>query len=160
MTYDETDWWKAILRHLMFLRRKCLELDPECKYSSYKTSNHLTSYRFPSVEFWGKFDIDTWVLGDIPFDEMVRFPAMCDPEEGNVCDGREGSHMVRRGSKGRSFLVNLGYLERVDLYEEVCIRNIGPDRFSMYLSGSYIPLSRYDVKEDIPLWYSMIPNVL
>jgi hypothetical protein len=160
LKYHESDAWKAIMSHLMYLRRKCLELDPIGKYSAYKTSSHLTNYRFPPKDSWGAVDIDTWIIGDIGIDEMVRFPAMSDPRDGDSCDGRKYSVLVRRGSKARSFLTKLKYLDKIELFEEVSLRSAGPARFSQYLGGNYVPVNEYQIIEDIPAWLSFVPNVL
>jgi hypothetical protein len=88
--------------------------------------------------------------------EKVRFPKYGGAGESGSCDGRAGSVMIRNQSRGRSFLVRMGYLEAEMLYDEFSVADIGLDFFTILLGGSYSPVMRYVVIRDIPTWYAQI----
>jgi hypothetical protein len=161
LRYDEDSIvWKSILKHLMFLRRHCLRLDPQGKHSMYQSSSHLTHYRFPRPDLWGVMSIEDWIQEDIGFDEMVKFPSFWQREEDGSCDGRAGSEMIRRGSKARSVLEKLGYIRQESLFDEVSIASVGIDAFKVYLSGNYISFSRFKFMKDVPSWWTFVPKAL
>jgi len=161
LTYrDDDPAWKSILRHLMFLKRKCVESDPKGIHSMFRSSDIITRYEFPRPGTWGRFDVDSWVMSDMSYDRVVRFPAMGDVEIEGSCDGRIGSSMVRRGTKARSFLEKTGYLSREDRFDDVSIRSVGPDIFARYLASDYTSINTYHVIRDIPSWFIHVPGAL
>ncbi|QMP84022.1 hypothetical protein [Cryphonectria parasitica ambivirus 1] len=161
LCYDSDDVsWKSILKHLMFLRRLCIAEDPDFEHSMFMNSSYLTKYRFPPPETWGKMPITDWVVGDIMYDEVIRFPMKGERESEGGCDGRVGSEMLRMGSKARGCLVKLGYLEEEKMFDDVSVKLVGLDLFLEYLGGRYRSISKFVVVKDIPGWVAQVPSSL
>jgi hypothetical protein len=161
LKYDEDDIvWKSILKHLMYMRRRCLRMDPDGQHSMYKSSDYLTHYRFPKPDSWGVMSVDEWIIDDFSYDEVVKFPSMWCREDEGTCDGRVGSVMIRQGSKARGLLEKLGYVEKVDLFDSVSMKDVGPEIFAKYVSGDYMSFSEYTVVKDVPVWWTYVPKAL
>jgi hypothetical protein len=149
-----------IVVHLMHLVRLIRERDPIGEYSEVGRSNYKTHYRLPPVCEWGNVRYLDWCLGEIGYDEQVRFPKCGGAEEEGSCDGRAGSLMVRTQSKCRSFLERMGYLESNMLYDEFSVQDIGSDMFRELMEGMYQPVMEYSIVTNIPTWYAQIRGAL
>lgn len=158
---DVDDHSHAILLHLSYLRRLLRERDPSGDFSEIGRSSAKTHYRIPPYAILGQIKYIDWFVGEIDYYERVRFPKFggCIEDEGS-CDGRAGSIMTRIQSKGRSFLVRMGYLSVEMLYDEFSVSDVGLDMFRELLSGQYSPIMRYTVVRDIPTWYAQIRKTL
>jgi hypothetical protein len=142
------------------MRRRCLRMDPDGQHSMYKSSDYLTHYRFPKPDSWGVMSVDEWIIDDFSYDEVVKFPSMWCREDEGTCDGRVGSVMIRQGSKARGLLEKLGYVEKVDLFDSVSMKDVGPEIFAKYVSGDYMSFSEYTVVKDVPVWWTYVPKAL
>jgi len=148
-----------IADHIQFLVKEIRRLDPKGEHSPFAKSDIHTQYRLPSVKDWGIIDYEDWILDELAYDQEVRFLKQ-GGEESNYCDGLCGSEMVRESNARRSFLEKMGYLVREDLFDLVSIAQIGMDEMKIYLLGNYRTVCRFRVVEDIPSWYSLIPDTL
>lgn len=146
--------------HLAYLRRLLLEKDPTGEYSEIGRSNLKTFYRIPPISLIGKTRYIDWLSGEIDYYEKVRFPKFGGADEKGSCDGREGSVMIRTQSRGRSFLVRMGFLSSDMLYDEFSVEDIGLDLFKELLEGRYSPVMEYLVIRTIPTWYAQIHETL
>jgi hypothetical protein len=149
-----------VFRHCHYLTDEMKRIDPEFEHAIFGRSDLNARYALPAIEYWGKLECEEWMMGSLDFYEEIRFLAMgC---SGNIedCDGRAGAVMERTGSKARSMLEKMGYLEREDLFETVSIALYGIDVMLCYLKGQYKPRYQYRVVKDIPSWWSVIPNAL
>jgi hypothetical protein len=150
----------AIMIHLAYLKRLLLEKDPTGEFSDIGRSNLKTYYRIPPMSLLGYTRYIDWLVGEMDFYEKVKFPKFGGADEKDSCDGREGSIMVRHQSRSRSFLVRMGYLRSVMLYDEFSISDIGLDLFRELLEGRYSPVMEYLVIRTIPTWYAQIHETL
>lgn len=149
-----------IVIHIAFLCRLLREKDSDGRYSEVGRSNYRTFYRLPPVELWGRIRYVKWLVGEVGFDELVRFPRLGGADEPGVCDGRAGSHMYAQQSKARSFLCRMGYMEGEMLYDEFSINMLGLEEFQTLLEGQYTPTMKYSILVDIPVWYTHVPNAI
>jgi len=153
------DDYKALVAHVRFLQTELIRKDPKGEHAPIARSGYRSRYHLPAVDTWGKVTYREWLLGDLEYDEVVRFLRQ-GGEDGVLCDGRLGSEMVKETSKGRSFLTKMGYLREEMLFDEVSLEMIGIDQMRIYLAGEYKAVKHYYVLRDIPAWYAQLPNVL
>jgi len=157
---DIEDDSQAIMVHLAYLKRLLLDKDPAGDYSGIGRSSLKTFYRIPPVAILGQTRYIDWLLGEIDFYEKVKFPKYGGSDERDRCDGRAGSVMIRTQSRSRSFLVRMGYMRSVMLYDEFSISDIGLELFRELLEGKYSPVMEYLVIRTIPTWYAQIHETL
>jgi len=150
-----------VVIHLAYLRRLLREKDETGRFSELGRSNHRTHYHLPPVDLWGKVKYVDWAMREeIGYFDAIRFPQYGGADEAGSCDGRAGSIMVREQSRGRSFLVRMGYMFASMCYEEHSMSSVGEDFFRELLEGNYTPVMEYTIERDIPIWYALIRNTL
>jgi hypothetical protein len=158
---DEEHETYPIVQHLRYLVRMLKERDKDGKFSECGRSGYRTHYRLPPVEYWGTGSYVDWIVGEIDYYEPVRFPKYGGGDAiYEICDGRAGSVMFRTQSKGRSFLIRMGFLTSEMLYDEFSVAEIGLDFFRILLDGRYSPVMKYTVVRNIPTWYAHVPGTL
>lgn len=157
----DEDGITLLSRHCHYLTARMKVMDPEFKHAPHARSNLNTRYQLPPVDLWGRLEYEDWLIDTLNSDEVIRFLARSATADGEeVCDGRVGSMMERPGTKARSMLEAMGYVERTEIFEEFSIGDIGVDLMKEYLSGMYIPRYSYKVVRTIPVWWSSIPGAL
>jgi hypothetical protein len=150
----------VLSRHVFHLIDEMRRQDPSGTYSPHSSSGSRFGYRLPPTVEWGVTDYETWFVDSLDWMQKIRFMKKGGADEDGSCDGRVGSTMVRETSKGRSFLEKMGYLERVELYDEVSLADVGKEEMKEYVDGDYSAVCEYYVKKEIPSWYCRIPRTL
>lgn len=161
ISYSNTDpsYMSMLVIHVRFLLRRVREMDPEGLHAPFARGSNSTPYLTLPNELWGVMDYQQWLLDDLWNDEEIRFLSRGGGDS-EMCDGRIGSVMRKDQSKGRSFLVKLGYLRSERLYDVVSLSQIGREEMKVYIDGDYTALERYEVVRTIPSWYATLPRVL
>jgi len=151
--------FSALVAHIRFLQARIIEQDPKGDFAPIARSGTVSRYHLPPVELWGQVEYQDWLIGDLGYDEVVRFMKLGGGDFEN-CDGRCGSEMVKASSQGRSFLVKMGYLQETMLFDDVSLEMVGEGMMRTYLEGKYHSVKHYYVLRDIPCWYAALPDVL
>jgi hypothetical protein len=138
--------------HVRFILREIRRQDPDGVHAPMSRPDSTSNYRIPPVNLWGLITYSEWVLDELMYDELVRFPQRGGADDDWII-GFVGESKDKVPSKHYSFLEKLGYLKSESLFVEESIQSIGPGEMKVYLDNLYMGTKRYTVIREIPTWY-------
>lgn len=156
----EAPFSEVLVTHVLWVVREIKKKDPEGKHSVFARQDVSARYAIPHSSMWGSVTYEEWLLGDLGYEEELRFPKWGGGSDDIRSNGKAGSVIEGVRTRGRGMLVKLGYLLQEDMYDVVSVKSVGFDFLRVYIDGDYKAVSRYHVVRDIPSFYAQVPGIL
>jgi hypothetical protein len=144
-----------LVKYVWFILNEIRRMDPDGEHAPINRADRSRRYSVPDPDMWGKVSYEEFVMMDLGYDEMVRFP-----KNGGARDDflkvRAGECMHIENGRLLGLLEKLGYVRKEPLFDDVSLQLVGSDLMEEYLSQDYRYVSLFWVEKDIPSFYTQV----